>query len=133
MRALTHLLGLLFTWWNGQTIGTFFSTMFTGKPVGTDEQGNRYYEERSAAKGKKPRRWVIYNGMVEASRVPPEWHCWLHYMVDEVPGSDARRWAWEKDHQPNLTGTDEAYHPPGSLSAQAARPKATGDYEAWQP
>jgi NADH:ubiquinone oxidoreductase subunit len=43
------------------------------------------------------------------------------------------RKAWEKDHKPNLTGTDDAYHPPGSVVTPAMRPRVAGDYEAWQP
>ncbi|MEM6906165.1 MAG: NADH:ubiquinone oxidoreductase subunit NDUFA12, partial [Pseudomonadota bacterium] len=36
-------------------------------------------------------------------------------------------------HKPNLTGTDLAYRPPGSVLTPATRPQVTGDYEAWQP
>ena len=50
----------IFTWWHRQTVGTFIYTLFTGKLVGTDEFGNKYY---SNSKGK---RWVIY--AIELSR-----------------------------------------------------------------
>ena len=33
----------------------------------------------------RKRRWVIYNGYAEASKVPPDWHGWLHYTFDEPP------------------------------------------------
>ena len=33
----------IFTWWNRQTEGTFLYTLFTGKYVGEDEFGNKYY------------------------------------------------------------------------------------------
>ena len=39
--------------------------------------------------------------------------------------------AWEIPHQENLTGTDAAYAPPGSI--RRAAPAARRDYEAWQP
>ena len=29
-----------------------------------------------------PRRWVIYRNLAEASQMPPDWHGWMHYMVD---------------------------------------------------
>ena len=67
-----------FTWWNGQTFGTQVWTCLYGEPVGEDEFGNRYYQNST---GK--RRWVIYNGTVEASRVPPDWHGWLHHTTDK--------------------------------------------------
>ena len=45
---------LIFTWWNRQTIGTFIYTLFTGKLVGKDQFGNKYYTNS------KDKRWVIY-------------------------------------------------------------------------
>ncbi len=123
------LLRAIFIWWQDQTIGTWFHTLRRGSKVGTDDDGNTYYEDR-----KTGRRWVIYDGDIEASRVPPEWHRWLHYTTD-VPPSEAPPLvkAWEKPHVPNLTGSVAAYVPPGSLSDSRERARATGDYEAWQP
>lgn len=122
-------LSQIFTWWNGQTLGTRFYTARKGELVGEDEQGNKYYRSRD---GK--RRWVIYSGVCEASAVSPDWHGWLHHTFDQPPeGGHLPRKAWEKDHKPNLTGTGEAYHPPGSVLTAATRPRAGGDYEAWQP
>jgi len=119
----------IFVWWRGATAGTWINTWINGRSVGTDAFGNRYYQDRT---GK--RRWVIYNGTVEASRVPAEWHGWLHYTFKEPPPIDPFKIKpWEKEHLPNLTGTDLAYHPPGSLARAAATPPATGDYEPWIP
>tara|TARA_B100001540_G_scaffold317634_1_gene351780 strand:+ start:241 stop:642 length:402 start_codon:yes stop_codon:yes gene_type:complete len=119
----------IFTWWNDSTVGTSLFTCLKGKFIGEDDQGNRYYSEKN---GK--RRWVIYNGEIEASRIPPEWHAWLHYTVDDDPiTAPPAVKSWEKEHQPNLTGTAGAYYPQGSLAQAGERPKATGDYEAWRP
>jgi NADH:ubiquinone oxidoreductase subunit len=127
----------LFTWWNGQTLGTQWWTWLYGEFVGEDEFGNRYYR----TKGSKidptlliERRWVIYNGVTEASAVPPSWHGWLHHTVDLLPTEDKTKpHPWEKPHLPNLTGTPAAHRPSGSTLAQGRRPKATGDYKAWSP
>ncbi len=117
----------LFTWWNDMTLGTQVFTWRHGRKVGQDDQGNSYYESRD---GK--RRWVIYNGEAEASRVPPEWHGWLHYTHRDPPTkAPPRRKPWERPHQPNLTGTPQAWVPPGSL--RRAQPVERRDYEAWQP
>ena len=80
------------------------------------------------------RRWVVYNGIAEASRVPPTWHGWLHHTVD-VPSAHEKLTPrpWWKPHRPNLTGTPGAHRPTGSTLAQGRRPKATGDYKAWSP
>lgn len=124
------LLSQIFTWWNGQTIGTRLYTWRKGELVGEDAAGNRYFRARDGS----DRRWVTYNGAVEASRVPTEWHGWLHHTVDEPPTEMAyAARGWEKPHLPNLTGTPDAYKPSGSLKAEGRRPPATGDYEAWRP
>lgn len=123
----------MFTWWNGQTLGTRFHTWRKGKHVGTDEFGNLYYEGGTDSEG-RPRRWVIYNGHSEASTVPPGWYGWLQRRFDVAPSREeyqARE--WEKSHLPNLTGTPEAYRPMGSLLRQGVRQRADGDYDAWTP
>src|SRR5579884_273352 len=89
---------------------------------------------RGGGRASREKRWVIYNGEPEASKVPPEWHAWLHHTVDEVPRPEARpRYPWEKEHQPNMTGTPFAYRPRGSVLRGGVRPPATGDYEPWTP
>ncbi|HWL47496.1 MAG TPA: NADH:ubiquinone oxidoreductase subunit NDUFA12 [Sphingomonadaceae bacterium] len=127
------LLKSIFTWWDGATIGTSFFTRRNGRKVGEDALGNVYFETKSGARG-QPRRWVIYNGANDASRVPPEWHGWLHGTLDDPPDRalpPAR--AWEKPALPNLTGTAAAYRPAGALERGGRRAAATGDYEAWTP
>jgi NADH:ubiquinone oxidoreductase subunit len=117
----------VFTWRNCQTFGTQLYTWRKGRKVGEDGQGNVFYQ---TADGK--RRWVIYNGEAEASRVSPEWHGWLHYTYQEPPTSaPLPRKAWEKPHVPNLTGSALAYRPPGSMLSPG--PQAQPDYEAWVP
>ena len=123
------LLRGLFVWWLNATPGTWWTTWRHGNLVGTDEFGNRYYQ---TADGK--RRWMIFAGTVEASRVPPDWHGWLHHTFAQPPTQEplARR-SWELDYEPNLTGTPQAWRPEGSLYKEGSRPPATGDYEAWKP
>lgn len=113
-------------------LGTRLSTLLTGKLVGTDPEGNRYYTERRPRAGQRARRWVIYAGQPEASLVPPEWHAWLHFITDEPIPLSARK-PWQQPHQPNMTGTAESYRPPGHDYRGGNRSPATGDYEAWTP
>ncbi|MBP0484094.1 NADH:ubiquinone oxidoreductase subunit NDUFA12 [Sagittula salina] len=114
------------TWWNGATLNTLLYTKRKGKKVGEDDQGNTYYESTEG------RRWVIFNGESEASRVSPDWHGWLHHTFDEKPGSAAlKHKPWEQPHQENLTGTALAYAPAGSI--RKPRPVERADYEAWSP
>ena len=67
------LLLQIFTWWNGQTLGTRFHTWRHGKRVGEDAAGNVYYEGGSDSEG-RTRRWVIFNGPSEPSAIPSGWH-----------------------------------------------------------
>jgi NADH:ubiquinone oxidoreductase subunit len=119
------------------TLGTRLYTWLRGEPMGTDAFGNRYFRDKTGARrydGRREKRWVLYNGEAEASRVPPEWHAWLHHLVNDPPPSGApRRRPWEKEHVPNLTGTALAYRPPGHDFRGGHRARATGDYEPWTP
>ncbi|WP_442900714.1 NADH:ubiquinone oxidoreductase subunit NDUFA12 [Falsirhodobacter sp. 20TX0035] len=119
MRALT--------WWNGQTLNTQFWTWRNGQKVGEDDQGNVFYQTRDSK-----RRWVIYNGEAEASRIDTNWHGWLHHTWNDPPTTRPLiHKTWEKPRQENLTGTPAAYAPAGSL--RRVEPVQRKDYEAWQP
>ncbi len=114
--------------------GTLMQTLFCGVAAGRDEFDNRYYRARSTPKGRREKRWVIYAGEPEASKVPAEWHIWLHHTAaTPLPEESAFHKPWQKPHQENLTGTPEAYLPPGHTLEGGNRPKATGDYQAWRP
>ena len=114
-------------------IGTWLFTRFRGELVGADEFGNRYFHDRGRTNGWRRRRWVLYAGEVEASRVPADWHGWLHYTVNVPPTGERATRPWQKPHLPNLTGPPAAYRPPGHDSQGGKRAAATGDYEPWTP
>jgi NADH:ubiquinone oxidoreductase subunit len=116
-----------FTWWDGQTLNTQLFTWRKGERVGEDAQGNVFYKTHDDKK-----RWVIFNGEAEASRVSPDWHGWLHRTWDEPPTDKPLiQKPWQKPHQENLTGTEKAYAPSGSIRHAGAAPRS--DYEAWTP
>jgi NADH:ubiquinone oxidoreductase subunit len=115
-------------------LGTNLFTYFKGKHVGTDALGNRYFTERRPASGKRARRWVMYKGEVEPSRVPPEWHGWLHYTHDTLPTETPQpHYAWQKPPKANMSGTTQAYVPTGHLLKGGKRAATTADYEPWTP
>ncbi|MEB3415950.1 NADH:ubiquinone oxidoreductase subunit NDUFA12 [Alteriqipengyuania sp. WL0013] len=134
------ILGKIFTWWNGATIGTSLFTMRRGEKVGTDAAGNTYYRAKNKRENTigsyigDERRWVIYEGSNDASNVPAEWHGWLHGAFDDVPESNLPPpRIWEADYSPNATGTDTAYLPQGALQRGGKAAPARGAYEAWTP
>jgi NADH:ubiquinone oxidoreductase subunit len=111
----------------------FFTAITKKERIGKDEYGNVYYQAKPRAGYKLARRWVMYDGAPEASKVPPEWHGWLHHQTNEVPSAEGFRRSWQKPHQANMTGTNLAYRPPGHILEGAQRDKAAGDYVAWTP
>jgi NADH:ubiquinone oxidoreductase subunit len=113
------------------SLGTRLYTWLRGEFVGEDGFGNRYFRDRKTVRGRRERRWVMFNGAPEATKVPPEWHAWLHHTAD-APLEGARH-SWQKPHRPNLSGTQYAYFPPGHDRRGGKRDKATGDYESWRP
>ena len=119
----------IFTWWEGATFGAGMHIRSTSREVGRDALGNVYYWSK-----KGDRRYVIYNGINDASRIPTEWYAWMHKQIDDVPDKalpPAPKFLAEP--RPNLTGTPYAYRPSGSLERGGKRQAASGDYQAWTP
>ncbi|MDP3532893.1 MAG: NADH:ubiquinone oxidoreductase subunit NDUFA12 [Alphaproteobacteria bacterium] len=120
---------------------TRLCTFLTGKKIGEDAFGNLYYISRKESSFKnntslkKEKRWVVFKDEVEASKIPPLWHAWLHFTSDEIPDSkkQTQLYTWQKPYLPNLTGTPYAYRPKGHTLVGGKRAKATGDYEPWTP
>ena len=63
--------------------------------VGQDEFGNKYYETKKAD-SKKLKRMVKYTGLPEASKIPANYHGWLHYNSDEFPTNKKHKFSWQK-------------------------------------
>ena len=96
----------IFTWWNQQTFGTRLQIFFSGKLVGQDKNGNKYYESKSG------RRWIVYNDEVEASKIPNEWYSRMHYMNNKIENNhNLKKYDWQREHMPNQTGADNSFHP----------------------
>ena len=96
----------IFTWWNHQTLGTRIYTLLFGKFKGKDYFGNKYYQNKSG------KRWVIYNGEVDATKIPNEWYSWMHYLNNKIQHhQELKKFSWQKKNIPNQTGTPKAFHP----------------------
>lgn len=124
-------------WISNNALGTALLTWLRGEKVGEDEFGNVYYRQRRRSSDwRRERRWVVYarSAEIEPSTVPPGWHGWLHHNLQEVPTeANLPRKRWEIPYVPNLSGTRQAYLPPGHEMRGGRRDRATGDYEAWRP
>ncbi|KAI0375709.1 NDUFA12-domain-containing protein [Pilatotrama ljubarskyi] len=114
-------------WWRQmQYIGDAKS----GRFVGQDQFGNRYYENLNPEEEIPGRhRWVDYaQHEYNATQVPPEWHSWIHHIRKDPPTEDRVMQnlspSWKAPWTENLTGTRGAYK-----TYNTTKPK----YEAWQP
>ena len=103
------------------------SNVRTGTLVGTDQYGNKYYENNNYMFSRN--RFVEYpyidRHTYDGSQVPPEWHRWMQYMTDdtptEVPPVVSK---FDMPHQRNMSGSAGQYVP-----YSTTLPKI----EAWSP
>jgi len=102
-----------------------------GTLVGTDQYGNKYYENTYYFKCAD--RWVIYNDKgaywdYDASMIPAEWFGWMHHKVDQPPTvKPPVHYDWMKPHDGrgyNVSGTKDSYVPYSTM-----KPKI----QAWVP
>ncbi|MFM8186498.1 MAG: NADH-ubiquinone oxidoreductase subunit NDUFA12 family protein [Alphaproteobacteria bacterium] len=100
-----------------------FITKLSCKKIGSDEFGNEYFEHRNK------KRFVVYKGIAEPTKIPAEWHVWIHYMTNQAPVQiNTNKYSWQKIHLPNLTGTLNSYNPNNSKSNSNNN---STHYEAW--
>lgn len=76
--------------------------------IGEDEYGNKYY-----INPKNNARICIYHGTPEPSKIPPEWHGWVHGNAENpVKSLD---FEWIKKYIPNTTGTNFVHKSKNSI------------------
>lgn len=116
---------------------------FLGTLVGTDQWGNRYYQSNMSSgfwsqflqivlgkRNTEPRRWVVYKGLAEPTKVPPQWHGWLHGAEKDPPQGNDPLYPWQKEPLPNVTGTAYAHKPSHDKKSKGQK---EGTYEPWDP
>ena len=70
-----------------------------------------------------------YNN-IESSKIPPDWHLWIHSLTIKKPENIINKFSWQKEHEENLTGTTRAHRPEGSLASDVK--KNSKKYETWK-
>ena len=110
------------TWWNSQTLGTQLYTWRKGVKVGEDDAGNVFFKDKH-----DNRRWVIYNGEIEATKIPVDWYSWIHSIKNKIEENhELKKYEWQKKHLPNQTGTEKAYNPQKNHDANKKK------YKSWK-
>jgi len=124
------------------------SVLRKGTLVGTDYNGNKYYEDRNAPYGRT--RWVEYptpggiwviEQMYDGSMVSPGWHGWLHYTHDKTGPQMVAEYEkpFKMPHRVNQSmlrpefGFEEKefHQPPGSIGQRIARGRVGPKYESY--
>jgi len=89
--------------------------------VGTDEYGNRYYEDFEHC-NKNTRRWIEFadhgKWFQQPKKIAPGWHGWLHYQYDDPPKWDNFVEPYFRPHKTWVFKTDhptDSYLNPGHL------------------
>ena len=114
-------LKIIFTQWNNQTFGNFLKTLFFGKYVSLDENGNKYYQS------KKKDRWVVYSNNIEATKITSDWYLWIHHTIDKIPDNKESKHSWQKKHLENQTGTNNSFKP-----VKISKNNIKKKYETWK-
>ena len=60
---------------------------------------------------KKTKRWVIYNGEINASKITADWFRGCINISNNVPNEKLKNFIWQKPHKENKTGTKESFKP----------------------
>mmetsp|Transcript_21736 Transcript_21736/g.29875 ORF Transcript_21736/g.29875 Transcript_21736/m.29875 type:complete len:172 (+) Transcript_21736:37-552(+) len=99
----------------------YYSLIRHGKFIGTDTFGNKYYENDDYSIPRN--RWVEYSDYktCDPTTVEASWFPWLHNQVYHPPTHpEVQKLVpfWLAKHKPNMTGTEQAYFPPGHFYNQ---------------
>lgn len=103
--------------------------------VGSDTNGNSYYQTSNPFMFKRKRRFIIYkDNEQDPSLVPTQWFRWLHYQSEIVP-QNREKYPWEQPFNGNKSGSDEAYYPPGYALTELkhSTPAIKTHYQPWKP
>jgi NADH:ubiquinone oxidoreductase subunit len=111
---------------------TKLKALILGKYVGFDDYGNKYFELKSSDAFGRKKRVCIYSGVVEATKIPSEWHSWMHYKSD-APNIEKKHF-WQVMHLPSLTGTKFRFtntNPNSEVKKEYSQTPSR--YSAWRP
>lgn len=103
-------------------LGLLLYTKLFGQYIDTDAFGNSYYQ---TIKTQKIKRWVIYNGICDPSKIPADWRAWLSFMQNLPPKKNQNNWT------PNTTGTNFAQNQITSI--ENTPQTALNYYDSWSP
>lgn len=104
-------------------LDNFLIAIFSRK-IGEDYLGNKYYESKNCDYLGQVKRKILYKGEMQPSKIPPMWHAWLHYLIEDVP-NDQDSFARQQIYLQNLAIIN---------SSRIMKNKTSGTlYNRWNP
>ena len=118
-----------------KNISLYLYTIFNGHLVGKDKDDNKYYKSNISHGIKKEKRWILYKKNDDPTNIDPDWHAWLHHIIDDVPDlKKNKNYFQQKKISPNPTGTEKAYLPVGHiLNKKKKKNIQIKNYDSWKP
>lgn len=111
-------------------IGTVLYSLFNGKKIGQDEEGNTFYIHRKD----KRKRWVLYKNEIDPTKLDVKWQIWLTETdIDKLDTSDKTNFNWQKVKRTNPSGTVNSYHPVKKFNEKKINFKEQKKDSIWKP
>jgi NADH:ubiquinone oxidoreductase subunit len=89
---------------------------FFATKVGSDEYGNQFFELKTSDYLGRKKRYCLYNGYVEASKISPEWHPFMHYQIEaKAVKKTFKQYKWQKPFVPDTTLSGSKFLPKNHL------------------
>ena len=112
------------------SIGTILYSIFNGKKVGEDNQGNKFYMHKK----NKKKRWVLYKKHIEPTNLEVEWQIWLtETNKNKEIIINKPNFKWQKNKKANLTGTLNSYHPASKSDIKKIYSDKKNKNSVWKP
>ena len=48
---------------------------------------------------------------IEATKITSDWYLWMHHTIDKIQTKKIKKYAWQKEHLENQTGTKNRFKP----------------------
>ena len=111
-------------------IGTILYSLLSGKKVGEDNQGNKFYIHKKNNK----KRWVLYKKKIDPTNLEVKWQIWLTETdKDKEIIINKPSFKWQKSKKANLTGTIGSYHPVNNSDKEKIYLNKKNKNSVWKP
>ena len=111
-------------------IRTLIYSIFNGKRIGVDNNGNKFYVHKK----NKNKKWVLYKKNIDPTILDIKWQIWLTTKnFNEKQLDSFKIYNWQKKKKANATGTKSSYHPGKHNEDKILNSKFNDKSQIWEP